>query len=260
GSRALDQETVSERSVAYRGGVPSRIRSVGAHHDLARRGYSDGRLEVRSGAARRELGAAAVRIGPRGSAIGAFGNDDVVRALVRRGKTAGVVPSCGEVLRVARIDRDLREVLAADVQRLDTLLRPAAEVAERGEGLIVDAHFDGRADALEIGADVNAELLVDERWGVEVVEDHEDAAVTEDDRHRALVDVARVREYLRVEGVAEGAQRRSSADLDRRGPVADPLGQHDRRLAEATTVERSLATRISAEVGPGDVDLRVTGT
>ena len=42
--------------------------------------------------------------------------------------------------------------------------------------------------------------------------------------------------------------------------MADPLGQHDRRLAEATTVERSLATRISAEVGPGDVDLRVTGT
>ena len=56
-----------------------------------------------------------------------------------------------------------------------------------------------RADCLEVSTDFDAELLVHERRSVEVVEDDEHAAVTEDDGHRTLVDIARVRGDLWVE-------------------------------------------------------------
>src|SRR5436309_459960 len=175
--------------------MPSGVRAVRANDDLARRGYGDRGLEVRSGAARYELSAGAVRIAPCGAAIGALRDDHFVRALVRRGKTARVVPNDGEVLRVARIDCDLREVLAPDVQRLDALLRPAAEVAKGRECLIVDAHLDGPADAQEIGLD---ELLVENVRAAGVLS-------ADDERRRTSADV-------RVRRAFERGRRRRSEE------------------------------------------------
>src|SRR5205814_4491131 len=114
------------------------IRAVGAHDNLpAWCGYRDGGLEVRGRAGRRENRRPGVGGGrPGNAAVAAFRHDDVV---LPGDAAAGVGPDGREVPRVGVIDREGRIVVAADVQRVDALLRPAAEVTEREVSLIVES-------------------------------------------------------------------------------------------------------------------------
>ena len=108
----VDVVTIAERSVANLGSVLRRVGMVEAHGDVPVRGNSDRRLEV--GSLCGQHAAAPRRIAPGGATVLTLGNNDVVVTLDR--SLARVRPRRDEVTRVGRIERDGREVLAADVE------------------------------------------------------------------------------------------------------------------------------------------------